>query len=1458
MAAKARRKRTSWGRRIAFAICFLFAIAGAVPVIAGIVVRTAWFQEWAAAETQRLLEQQLNVDATYSIHVRPWPLSIDIDNVVVAASDGGGPFATIEHVRIRPGLFSLLAGKLNVGDVEVTGARARVVVRDGKLQNLDVRTPPSTSTAAKGPAPLPAIGSIALTDADVDLDIDGVRAVLREVDADLTARDGAYEISLRTGAGELVRARAVPGHPDETAVDEDSLCRLEGRVRIEPGVVTVRRLTLVATTDFDPDPDTRPSCKLAQNDWRNVSLELAGLRVSYEGAADAPKLRSLDGQVHAHAPFPLVHRFLELPRTTGTVDLDAQVFFSSDSILPRVTGLLRIDSPGLDGKMFADHFEGKLRVEDDIVHMTEVSATWADGAFSIPWIEVRPLDPSIPVEARDIVGDHVTLEGILRDLGAHPQAYVGWSIDHADVARFKGTVFPLLLEAHLDVHTSTFGVYDRSANRRDRQRLMSHPGGAVDGLLSITDKAVYLKGMHLVTPRTDVTTTVRLGFKDELGVDLVPGSRIDLSEVSPIGTTEIGGLVSVRRAHADGAMVHPVFEFEIKADDFSVAGLQAGNVRTATGTFAPVVIDFSNLELEKGNSVVKSNRTKVDFGAGGGANVVVDSSVNTNTAEGLALRDFFDVFKLSSDPRVASLSGIARGNAEVRYVLGGAEDKCGGGLVRVRMNTQIAAPILFGQSFDSGAMDLNVEWDDPGAGLFGMNVDIYSASLREGTGSILAEASVRHGGVLHGNMLASGLAIPNLDGLGAVGSKIDGEASAIGKLSGTLARMRADVDVSLTPIRIGADLLPASHFAVAIEPEPTAPSIVGHTPRCQSPLFGPSPKDAEASDGRFLINGEFFDGQVRLADVSVSRQENMVIGGDVFLSDLDIGKLAHIAANTPGKVAPFEGKLTAKVHLDRLTPRALGATKGTVELYDFNLSSAGRVIELDDPPDETSVPVISIEASTITVPTLHMALQDAHGLRVAFSAFGTAKDVFTAPSVDATADIGTFDLAKLKPGLDGIDRLAGTLSGSVSVVGPLVAPRVSGEIKLRDGALSVSGAPVSIDDAVVDLAIGGGEIRVVRANATVGGGTVDVTGRVPLVGLSLGTGTANITARSIKVPIDEGIGATVSGDLVASYKPDPLGGRSLPDLQGTVRIDQFLYSRPIALDLSLGSISKGIKRTEVQVYDPANDLLTFDLNVVSPRPLRVQNDLVDMKLEIDERGIQVSGTNQRFGARGTLRILSDSKVRLRNHEFDVREGFVHFDDPTKVKADVDVRAVTEFKRTGSSEETADTSGATSGQWDISIRAHGPTEDLKLDLVSDPPLDQEDILLLLTLGMTRAEVDRGLASSLGETVGLEALSALTGADKAIQAIVPIIDYFHFGSSYSSHTGRSEPNATVGKRITEDLSASVTKTLTEGEVRATLEWRLKKGLSVQANYDNTSDVNSTIGNLGADLRWHLEFE
>jgi translocation and assembly module TamB len=480
------------------------------------------------------------------------------------------------------------------------------------------------------------------------------------------------------------------------------------------------------------------------------------------------------------------------------------------------------------------------------------------------------------------------------------------------------------------------------------------------------------------------------------------------------------------------------------------------------------------------------------------------------------------------------------------------------------------------------------------------------------------------------------------------------------------------------------------------------------------------------------------------------------------------------------------------------------------------------------------------------------------------------------------------DLARISADIPAVERAGGTLSASMSVTGPLMAPSLTGKAAVSHGELKLKAFPVSIGDLEIELDTDGGDLRLKRASARFGGGTVKATGRMPLRGPEAFLASANVTARAVTVPVTEGVALTGDADLAASYHFGPLGRdgadarlRNLLDVKGGIELTHFNYSGALSLKANLGQIGRASRR-EAASYDPESEFVRFDLDVTTPRPLHVTNELGEGDVEVMSPGLILSGTNQRPGARGLVRFLPDFKVELRGNEFLVREGYVRFDDPLKITPKLDVRAQTEYRRyasssapaqagAGSSTEGSGASGSSSpvsaaastsaaGIWRITLQLRGEIDNLERTLSSDPPLSQEDIVLLLAIGMTRAEIDRGGTSALGETVGLEALSALTGADRAVKTIVPLIDEFRFGTGYSSRTARSEPTVTVGKRIADRLHASVTTGVSENrEVRSNVEWRLNHNVSVQGSYDNLNDVSSSpVGNVGVDLRWRLEFE
>jgi translocation and assembly module TamB len=373
----------------------------------------------------------------------------------------------------------------------------------------------------------------------------------------------------------------------------------------------------------------------------------------------------------------------------------------------------------------------------------------------------------------------------------------------------------------------------------------------------------------------------------------------------------------------------------------------------------------------------------------------------------------------------------------------------------------------------------------------------------------------------------------------------------------------------------------------------------------------------------------------------------------------------------------------------------------------------------------------------------------------------------------------------------------------------------------------------------------------------------------------LGDVTGIVTARGVSVPVLDGIAMTCDADLRGEWNEKGADEEesTLPRISGDITLTSFSYTRPIGIGTAnIGAIAQRDRRKTFEAYDPADDFVTFDVQLKSRDPLRLRNNLVEAQLMVDSDALVFSGTNQRFGLRGRMRILPGGRIRLRANEFEVRQGYVRFDNATRIAPNVDITAVTEYRRYSAAAQANTSAGAASsgaaaggaghagGIWRITLHAYGDADNLRLDMTSEPALSQEDILLLLTIGMTRAEVDQLQASSIGGTVALEALSSLTGADSAVKKAVPVIDDFRLGSAYSSRTGRTEATVTLGKRVTDQVRANVTSGLSENrEIRSNLEWKLTPRVSVQGSYDNVNDVSSSaLGNLGADVRWRLEFE
>jgi translocation and assembly module TamB len=363
--------------------------------------------------------------------------------------------------------------------------------------------------------------------------------------------------------------------------------------------------------------------------------------------------------------------------------------------------------------------------------------------------------------------------------------------------------------------------------------------------------------------------------------------------------------------------------------------------------------------------------------------------------------------------------------------------------------------------------------------------------------------------------------------------------------------------------------------------------------------------------------------------------------------------------------------------------------------------------------------------------------------------------------------------------------------------------------------------------------------------AKVAGGRVGLRGEAALEGRGIGGYDLQLEAENIGLKPRDGIALEFDGRGKLSWKR----GDRLPLLSGLLRIDEFAYTRPIEMERTLGEMY-GPERAEVQGYDPEADLLAIDIQLEQQKPLYIRNNLIDAELRLvnDKLPFRLLGTDQRFGLLGNMSVRKGT-VRFRETTFDIRQGDIHFGDETRIDPNFDLRATTDVER-----QTGQT------DWHIEIHAFGNRDQFQFELSSDPYLTEDDIALLLTMGMTQSELAQVDTSDLTSTAALEALATVTGVEREVQRALPQIDDFHIASSYSELSNRTEPQLVIGKRIAENVRLRASTGIAESrDFGAGVELQLNDKTSVQAVYNNqNSESSSQIGDVGVDLKWRLEFD
>ncbi|MCC6649235.1 MAG: translocation/assembly module TamB domain-containing protein [Polyangiaceae bacterium] len=1445
-------------RWIARGLLVALAALGALPLVLALALRSPAVQARLQREAQAALLRELGLSVTLRAEVRLLPPEIVLRDVVVPATDGPAPALTAPRVRVRPKLFTLLSGRLDAGDVTIEAPRVRLLVDATGVKNVKYHLPPARP---RPPGASPPVTRLSLEGADVDVSLPGLRVEAVSLFAQASLRDGpTADVAVELERGRVTRARGL-------AVDEDVICGLGLDATLAHDLVLVRRLELSVGLDRDAAPGTAPSCD-ALDDGARASLALSEVALAM-GATPAP---SGHARVKLDAPLSVVDRVTpaSAPRISGRAAVDLELDHDGSATLPRGRGSLRVDelafTDGGTRHLAAHTVDAVVTCGGTSAELERADVRWGGGEATLTHARVALLEPGLPVDVERVAARGLQFPAIMAELGVTDHTIVKWSLDSVEIKDFRGKIVDPerdgpLLQGDITGVTSDFEVGDHGWDHPARRRLVGVRRSSIRGKFGVEPDGLTFNEMladfghsHLDVPR------VFIGFQRPVEVRAVAPSRVDLADIGPLAEVEVAGRVDA------SLWVHEVagktrIDGDLKATSLALGGLPLADTMTARAAFVPLVLELTEVRAQKGRSPYEASLVRLDFDRPRG--VVLDARVTTKE---LDLRDALAILTLETDPRFTEISGVAGGRGELHFEVGTERDRCGGGLLEARAMVDLGAMQLYGERYDGGAADVEYIWFDRAGEHRGVDATLRSFTVKKGRGVITGSGTLRGGGALDGRFSAHDVPLSRVDALGDLGRAVDGSVNASGTVSGTLDDLASFATVSMPPVRIGQRWLPASDFTVELVPaRRDAPRE--RATRCGSAVprpFDRAEYDRDVPAGVFHTSGELFGGSVVLRDVATTRQRSKRTTGEIALRSLDLGALAQLSPSMALSDAPPSGALSATVRLRDVENDRPELADATVELSELSIQQRGVTARLARRERPVAV---ELSRGRLAVSELAIEVATPGGASGTLALRGDVKNLGTTRDLDLSAELLPIDLSALSRLLPAVESSRGKVDGKLVVRGRAGAPELSGEVRLRGGELTLTGMPVALEGVDLVARVSATEIQIVHAEGRAGGGKITLSGKGALRGYELGDVELRLDAEGVRAPVVDGVDMTVDARVALSSRDPGPGKPRRGEVRGDLTIASFLYTRPIGFSVNLDQLAKQGRRTEVTAYDPARDLLTFDLAIRASAPLVFRNNLLEAKVTVGET-LRLEGTNQRFGLRGNLRVEKGGTLRLRANEFEIAQGTIRFDDPTRVAARVDLRATTDYRRytssasqaTGASAGAAHAGGGRAGgAWRIALHAHGDADDLKLDLTSEPSLAQDDIVLLLAIGMTRAEIDQLQASNVGSAAAFEALSALSGADNAVKTAIPIIDDFRFGSAYSTRTGRTEPTVTVGKRLTPRLRANVVTGLTENrDVRSNLEWRLSPTTSVLGNYDNLNDVTSQgLGNLGAAFRVRLEF-
>ena len=419
---------------------------------------------------------------------------------------------------------------------------------------------------------------------------------------------------------------------------------------------------------------------------------------------------------------------------------------------------------------------------------------------------------------------------------------------------------------------------------------------------------------------------------------------------------------------------------------------------------------------------------------------------------------------------------------------------------------------------------------------------------------------------------------------------------------------------------------------------------------------------------------------------------------------------------------------------------------------------------------------------------------------------------------------GSSALSALKGFSNKIGALRGDADFALTVAGKWDNPQISGNLNVSNGLFGLKDIHQRVSSINGLFYFEGNKIAIRKLSGKLGGGDIDATGVVYRSGFKLKRFYLDTKLNNITTSVSKDFSVNFYGNVL--YK----GTLDAQNITGDIRVNRARYRERLEWKSWLLKAKAAEK--------PRGELLTgaekavLNVRIYGAENIIVDNNIARAPLKVDMVLKGTIGQPLFFG-----RIESkEGKVYFRNNEFRLMSASADFTDQNRINPVMEIVAQTIVKG-----------------YNIRLSLDGQMERFNLSLVSDPPLEETDILSLLTVGQIGKQL-KGLEGGIGAG---EAASFLTGKVQDVfedrLRNITGLDRVQVDPYVSKSTGTVGPRVTASKRLLGDkLFVTYTSAVgsTEEQVLK-LEYILDKNVSLVG-------VRDEKGSVGGDIKFRFEFK